>query len=240
VTFLDSDDLLLPRSLSSRLAGFERTDADCVFCRNLTVVYPHGCSQKRLPFCQNDLHSIPQVWPAKLLIDQFIEQKFFVFAQAFLIPRPTLQSIGGFDESLQVSVDVEFFSRLLPVCRTLVETFVPYYIYRRLPGSLSAINSRQKATAQLRALRQAQRNLAPYLCGREEWVAQSLFDFCVKAYPYWTHEHRLAMAEARRLRGEASFDLAALAVREHRRSHGYWVGAPDGWPPLAALYCANR
>ena len=175
VTFLDGDDLLLPRSLSSRLAGFENHDADCVFCSNLIVIYAHAHSETRNPVPRHDPSETGRPWPAEFLIEQFIERKFYVFAQAFLISRPILQAIGGFDETLRVSEDVEFFSRLLPACHTLVETFEPYYVYRRIPNSLSAINSRRKAEGTLHALQQTHRNLAPYLCGREVWRAQSLF-----------------------------------------------------------------
>jgi glycosyltransferase involved in cell wall biosynthesis len=210
VTFLDSDDLLLPRSLSGRLAGFERPDIDCVFSRNLIVFDLNGYSRITPAIIRHSSSETKRIWLAASLIEQFIEQRFYVFSQAFLITRSIFNTIGGFDEDILVSEDVEFFSRLLPACRILVETFEPYYVYRRVPHSLSAINSAQKALATLHALRQSHRNLGPYLVGREMWVAQSLFDSCVGAYPYWTDDHRKAMSEARRLRGNEPFDIASV------------------------------
>ena len=91
-----------------------------------------------------------------------------------------------------------------------METFAPYYIYRRRRDSLSAITSRRTAAQKLHTLRQTHRNLAPYLIGCEDQVAQSLFSYCVQAYPYWTNEHRLAMTEARRRRGDKPFDLSCV------------------------------
>ncbi len=207
VTFLDSDDLLTPVSLSSRIAGFERCRADCVFSRNLIIVDILADPEvPKLP-SPRDFRQPGRSWPAESLIARFIERRFFVSAWAFLIPRQLLSAIGGFDETIKVWEDVDFLSRLLPACQTLIETFEPYYVYRRTPNSLSAINSAGKAVEILRTLRQTHRNLAHYLCGREVWQAQSLFSTCVQVYPYWTAEHRLAMAEACRLRGEAPFDL---------------------------------
>ena len=117
---------------------------------------------------------------------------------SIIIDRRLLQRIGGFDPLIKIYVDVEFSSRLLPATQKLVETFAPFYVYRRRRDSLSAINSRRKAAESLRTLRQTHRNLAPYLVGREDQVAQCLFTYCVQAYPYWTNEHRRTMAEAHR------------------------------------------
>ena len=210
VTFLDSDDLLTSNSLSSRLAGFEKTGVDCVFSRNVIVVDLFARTRVESLLSPHCAHKPAQPWPAESLIEKFIDRQFYVFSQAFLVPRELLRVIDGFDENIRVAVDVEFFTRLLLACHTLVETFEPYYVYRRLPNSLSAINSCRKAGELLRALRQSHRNLAPYLSGREASVAQTLFDVCVQVYPYWTSEHRLAMAEARRLRGDEPFELAGV------------------------------
>jgi glycosyltransferase involved in cell wall biosynthesis len=207
VTFLDSDDLLTSASLSTRLAGFKRQDADCVFSRNLIAVDLNEAFESGVAIARHDSLETARPWAAEFLVEQFVERKFYVFAQAFLIPRFILEAIGGFDESLQVSEDFEFFSRLLPACQTVVETFESCYVYRRTPHSLSAINSRRKADETLRTLRKTHCNLAPYLRDRERCRAQSLFSTCVHVYPYWTNEHRLAMAEARRLRGDEPFDL---------------------------------
>jgi glycosyltransferase involved in cell wall biosynthesis len=213
VTFLDSDDLLTTKSVSSRVDGLKKYQGECVFSREILVI---NILERYKPICMpsNRSHQeVGRIWPATDLIEGFIEGRFFAFVHGFLIPRSILQSVGGFDESIKMTEDVEFLTRLLPSCRSIVETFETFYIYRRTPRSLSAIDSRQKATEKLRALRQSHRNLAPYLCGRETWIAQSLFNYCAEAYPYWTSDHRAAMAEARRLRGDKPFDLAWVGGR---------------------------
>ena len=210
VTFLDSDDLLMPAALSSRMAGFERHDTECVFSRNIVSVEASqfkGIERLSELKCS---HGIDQTWTAECLINQLVDRRFFIGVCCMIVRREALLASGGFDESIIVAQDVEFLPRLLLACHTLVETFELCQVYRRVPNSLSVVDLRRKAAGKLRAVRQSHRNLAPYLAGREASVAQTLFDVCVHVYPYWTGEHRLAMAEARRLRGDEPFDLGGV------------------------------
>ena len=106
-----------------------------------------------------------------------VDRTFFTFSLwSFMIDRKLFQRIRGFDPLIKVFEDVEFISRLLPATHKVVETFAPFYVYRRRRNSLSAINSRRKAAESLRTLRQRHRNLAPYLVGHEDQVAQDLFN----------------------------------------------------------------
>jgi glycosyltransferase involved in cell wall biosynthesis len=210
VTFLDSDDLLLPTSLSSRLTALVQTNSNAAFSRNVAII-DISSDIASIALGTPYVASPPWVaWAAKDLIRMLLEGTFFVFSQSLMMDRKLLGNIGGFNPLIMVYEDVEFISRLLPATQKLVETFAPIYIYRRRRDSLSAINSRRKAAESLRTLRQTHRNLAPYLVGREDQVAQLLFTYCVQAYPYWTHEHRRTMTEAHRRRGGNPFDLSCV------------------------------
>jgi glycosyltransferase involved in cell wall biosynthesis len=208
VTFLDSDDLLAPLSLSSRLIALLQTGTEVAFSKNLVTV-DISSNRGSIDFGR-DNHANPSIWATEDLISMLVEGTFFVFSQSFMIDRRLFQRIGGFDPAIRIFEDVEFGSRLLPATQKIVETFAPFYVYRRRHNSLRAINSRRKAAESLRTLRQTQRNLAPYLVGREDQVAQHLFTYCVQAYPYWTNEHRRTMAEAYRRRGDNPFDLSCV------------------------------
>jgi glycosyltransferase involved in cell wall biosynthesis len=209
VTFLDSDDLLLPMSLCSRMTALVQTRAEVAFSRNVAVV--EMSSNIGLPGRRTTSLAPPpwKVWEAEDLINEFVEGNFLVFSQSLFINRSLFAQTAGFDPLIKVREDVEFLSRLLPSAQKLVETSAPIYVYRRRRDSLSAVNSRQKAAETLRSLRQTLRNLAPYLVAREERVAQLLFNNCVEAYPYWTDEHRRTIAEAYRRR-VSPFDLACV------------------------------
>jgi glycosyltransferase involved in cell wall biosynthesis len=225
VTFLDSDDLLTAMSLSSRLTALPQTGAEVAFSRNVLVVDISSDSGSIALGRAHYASPSWTVWAGKDLISMQVDGTFFVFSQSFMIDRRVFQRIGGFNPLIKVNVDVEFSSRLLPATQSLVETFAPFYVYRRRRDSLSAINSRRKAAESLRTLRQTHRNLAPYLVGREDRVAQDLFDRCVEAFPYWTDEHRRTMAEARHRRGGEPFDLACVGGPSSQA-----VARLLGWP----------
>ena len=210
VTFLDSDDLLTPMSLSSRLTALQEAGTEVAFSKNVVVI-DISVGGRSVNFgSANCVSPTWKLWPTSDLISMLVDGTFFVFSQSFVIDIRLLRRIGGFDACMEVFEDVEFISRLLPATPGLVETFAPFYVYRRRRGSLSAINSRRKAAASLRTLRRTHNNLAPYLVGRDDRVAQHLFSYCVQAYPYWTREHGLAIAEARRRRGDKPFDLSCV------------------------------
>jgi glycosyltransferase involved in cell wall biosynthesis len=214
IAFLDSDDLLVPVSLSSRLIPLVKTGAEVGYSRNFAVM---DISSDSSSIALGTTHSaIPswEAWAAKDLISMLVDGTLSVGTWAFMIDRRLFQRIRGFDPTIEIFEDVEFISRLLPATQRVVETFAPFYVYRRQPNSSSAVNSRRKAAETLRTLRQTHRNLAPYLVGREDQVAQLLFTYCVQAYPYWTHEHRRTMAEAHRRRGGTPFDLSCVGGKK--------------------------
>jgi hypothetical protein len=201
-------------SLSSRLTALLKTGAEVAFSRTVAVIDISADSGSIVFDTAHCAGQSGRVWAAKDLISLLVDGTFFVFSQSFMIDRRLFQRIKGFDPLIKVAVDVEFISRLLPATQRLVETFTPFYVYRRRRDSLSAITSRRKAAEKLRTLRQTHRNLAPYLIGCEAQIAQSLFNYCVQDYPYWTNDHRRAMAEAYRRRGDKPFDLSCVGGRK--------------------------
>jgi glycosyltransferase involved in cell wall biosynthesis len=209
ITFLDSDDLLLPMSLCSRITALAQTGTEVAFSRNVVTLEMSSGSASTTPAAISPATQRWIVWEAENLIAKLVQGSFFVFAQSLIMSRRLFEQTRGFDPLIKVYEDVEFLSRLLPTTQHLVETFTPIYVYRRRRDSLSAIGSRRKAAESLRTLRQALRNLAPYLVGREDHVAQLLFNYCVQVYPYWTDEHRRTMGEAYHRR-VGPFDLSCV------------------------------
>jgi glycosyltransferase involved in cell wall biosynthesis len=210
VTFLDSDDLLTPFSISSRLYALQQTGAEVAFSRNILST-DISCNSNSLHFVQGDDYFSPcKSWETVDLICSLIQGTFFVFSQAMIINRNLYQKIGGHDPLIHTANDVEFISRLLPATKIFAEALAPIYVYRRRHNSMSAITSRRRAGEMLGSIRKYHRNLAPYVAGHEEQLAQSLFRCCAQCYPFWTDDHRLAVLEARRVLGHKPFELSCV------------------------------
>jgi glycosyltransferase involved in cell wall biosynthesis len=138
IKFFDADDLLSPKSIErqmERLGG--RTDA----------VASAGWGR----FYNNDLASFrldpESVWKdmeaANWLVEAWVDARPMMQPGLFLIPRPILEAAGGWDESLTLIDDFEFFARVL--CHSHEVLFTPgaaLYYRSGLNGSLSGRKSR--------------------------------------------------------------------------------------------------
>lgn len=222
ITFLDSDDLLTERSVSSRAGALIECDADAALSWNFqTERLGDRSAVPASTTCQPRM-TLRKVHTSMDFRTKIIKNEFGFATWGILIKKDLFQKIGGFDPHCRIHVDVEMFSRLAAEECTLVETFEPIYIYRRRPGSVSGIDSPERAAEALRTLRKICRNLDPWLKEHPRSVAQKLFNRCVQAYPHWTEEHYKAMDEARRLMNGYPFDLSC-------------VGGPRAWA-IARLF----
>lgn len=139
IKFFDADDLLSPQAIESQLHLLQgRQDA--------------VASAQWGRFYRDDISTFslnPQaVWrnlPAlDWLIDSWIDAQPMMQCGLWLIPRAILDEAGGWDETLSLINDFEFFARLL--CHASEVVFVPEatLFYRSgLDGSLSGQKSRQ-------------------------------------------------------------------------------------------------
>lgn len=204
VSFLDADDLYLPRAISSRLMAALRFNASVAFSRQLMQI---GIDDPVPPAPSSPSCRPAEAYPSERMLALAVGSGLSLPQWAVVISRATLEAAGGFDESINVQSDVELFSRLVRQPALWVEAFEPFYIYRRRPGSLSDVGNRAKAREVLRSYAKVRRNLAPWLEQRPDRLAEGLLIRCVQCWPWWTEEHRAAMREARTLMDGQPIDL---------------------------------
>jgi glycosyltransferase involved in cell wall biosynthesis len=139
VKFFDADDLLSPEFVAAQLAAlrdrprhlaygtwgrFYRDPSDAVFT-------PHP------GWHDSDA-------PLEWLLETWLDTEPMYQCALFLIPRPLLESAGGWDERLSLINDFEFFSRLVLASGGIAFTPGARLFYRSgLPGSLSNLKSRK-------------------------------------------------------------------------------------------------
>jgi glycosyltransferase involved in cell wall biosynthesis len=149
VKYFDADDLLSPNFLHaqvSKLAG--RTDA--------------VASAKWGRFYNDDVrtHRIEQeaaLWKdidsADWLVESWINARSMMQCGLWLIPRNVIERVGGWDETLTLNNDFEFFARVL--CGVNEVIFCPeavLYYRSGISGSLSTSSSERAYASQCRTL----------------------------------------------------------------------------------------
>jgi len=148
IKFFDADDILSPdfiRAQVERLNG--RTDD--VASAKWGRFYSDDLGTFRLSPEPNwkDMESTD--W----LVESYIGCRGLMQCALFLIPRPLLQRAGGWDESLSLIDDFEFFTRLLCASREVL--FCPgatLYYRSGMQGSLSMQRSRQARESECEAM----------------------------------------------------------------------------------------
>lgn len=104
IAFLDADDQWLPDKLAAQVAIYQ-ADPDL------------GLIHCGFDFVDQDGAALPD-WPRKSRLDEgdiLLEFlcDFFLITSAVMVPRATLDRVGGFDESLKVGEDNELFLRIV-------------------------------------------------------------------------------------------------------------------------------
>jgi glycosyltransferase involved in cell wall biosynthesis len=139
IKFFDADDLLSPDFVTRQMARLDgRTDA--------------VASAEWGRFYDDDLSSFklnPQsVWrdmeATEWLVEAFTDARPMMQCALWLIPRQVLDGSGGWDESLSLINDFEFFARVLCHSNEVLFTSGATLYYRSgIAGSLSTQKSRQ-------------------------------------------------------------------------------------------------
>lgn len=148
VKFFDADDLLHPRTIElqvNRLIGRD----DAVASSSWGRFYGHDLSTFRLSRSNPELDLASIDW----LVSAWRYAQPMMQAGMFLIPRGLLERSGGWDESLSLIDDFEFFARLFCCASDLL--FVPdaiLYYRSGIPGSLSSRKSRRDAESAFHSL----------------------------------------------------------------------------------------
>lgn len=144
----DADDILSPGMLEAqvaRLEQHERVIASCEWGRfykkNLSSYTPNRQSVWR------DMGS--KEW----LIESFRDARPMMQPGIFLIPRPLIEEVGGWDERLSPIDDFEFFARLLSAARDIKFCEGQTLYYRSgLENALSGKKSREAIEGALHSL----------------------------------------------------------------------------------------
>jgi glycosyltransferase involved in cell wall biosynthesis len=119
VAFLDDDDEWLPHKLEAQLARLsEAPDASAVYCR-CKVMTSEGL---RGPMTRSAL-------PEGDITDALLSRRMLITPSGYVVRREALFSVGGFDEALFASQDMDLWLRLCQAGHRFVIVPGPLFIY---------------------------------------------------------------------------------------------------------------
>lgn len=139
ITFLDSDDLLMPDAVARMIKLIEAEGGEVIVYGPYLRIDQNGSVYGR---CKRKLYSGH--------ITQYLFQNIFVHSCGSMFPKRVLQEEGGFDESLTVCSDYDLWLRLSLKYR-FIALPEPTFKRRRHPGNLST-GSLQNRLAELQML----------------------------------------------------------------------------------------
>ncbi len=132
VQFLDADDLLAPGKLAAQVAALDGRD-DRLACADWAR-FRRETDEVEWPAPGTPTRFEPRSWLAR----EWRTGAGMLFPARWLIPRALLDRAGGWDESLSLLDDLEFFARLIAHATDLVEVPAARCYYRsNIDGSLS-------------------------------------------------------------------------------------------------------
>lgn len=138
IAFLDDDDVWLPDKLQRQLAAFDKEPAlEAVYGHGEQFVGPDADAHTRKRFERHD----GRIVPASL-------------ASTLLIRCAAFNRVGGFDESLRIGIEMEWYSRL---CESgIVTRMLDAVVYRRrLHASNLNVTYAHDQSERLHVLKQA-------------------------------------------------------------------------------------
>jgi len=164
VAFLDADDLIRPDKLSSTIdmldrtpdAGFafgefEHIDADDRVLEASVLAYKLADCGIKSELISNSWHVIPRHELQRGLL-----QRNFIGTSGVVVRKKILARVGGFDETLVYSEDLDLWFRLAHHCSALYRDTVGHS-YRLAPGSLTYAPSIRTAQDRITVLRRERR-----------------------------------------------------------------------------------
>lgn len=138
IQFLDADDLLSPTSVATQVKALQ-DHPDCLAFGRWDRFHTDPSTAVFTP--HPGWHDSPGLAWIK---ETWLDTEPMYQCGMFLIPRPLLERVGGWDERLSLIDDFEFFTRLALASNGLVFTPDAQLFYRSgLPGSLSGHKSRR-------------------------------------------------------------------------------------------------
>jgi glycosyltransferase involved in cell wall biosynthesis len=140
ISFLDSDDLMLPEKLEKQVALVEANPELVVVYSAFSYLYPDGTTQQMPSFPATDL------WPA-------LRYRTPILPSTSLIRRAALEEIGGFSTDYHYAEDWELWFRLVKryTAKAFLDIPESLTLYRCWESSATR-NFERAATAALRLL----------------------------------------------------------------------------------------
>lgn len=126
ITFIDSDDLLIPDAVERMAEIIKREPDDVVVYGSYIGIDERGSETKK---SRRKLYSGH--------VTQYLFQDIFIHSCGSMFPRQVLDSMGGFDTGLRVCSDYDLWLRLSLRCR-FIALSEPTFKRRRHSGNLSA------------------------------------------------------------------------------------------------------
>jgi len=132
ITFLDSDDLLMPDAVDRMIAVMESANGQAIVYGPYLRIDEQG---KVFGRCKRRLYSGE--------VTRYLFQNIFVHSCGSMFPKAAVEEAGGFDESLVVCADYDLWLRL-----SLQHRFIalkePTFKRRRHTGNLSSASSKSQ------------------------------------------------------------------------------------------------
>ena len=134
ITFLDSDDLLMPDTVERMMKVMEAESGEVIVYGPYLRIDQNGNTYGR---CKRKLYSGH--------ITRYLFQNIFIHSCGSMFPKKALEKAGGFDELLSVSADYDLWLRLSLKYRFIVLP-EPTFKRRRHAGNLSRLSTENRIT----------------------------------------------------------------------------------------------
>lgn len=135
ITFLDSDDEILPSYLEYLYRRIKDSSADMVI-GSFEKFWVSGERKKYIHPRAAGLYTMEQLLPEFAQIQQ--EMGIYGYCWAKIFPRRLMEGLF-FDENIRLAEDLEFYLRLYPRVKTVYLDDHPCYIYRQAAENSSAL-----------------------------------------------------------------------------------------------------
>ncbi len=127
LAFLDADDVWHPCKLEHQLRALSE-HPESVFCHTLLSRDPDSVKGVSSPA----LHYVLRPDLSATFLDPYL------CPSSVMVLREAFESVGGFDESLPIAEDIDFFLRVLVHSPVVLTVDRPMVFFRPVPGSLSS------------------------------------------------------------------------------------------------------
>jgi len=190
IQYLDADDYILPEKIEREVRFLEETRAD--------VVYGDWRYKRHLPDGTSVLEDIKVCGPKEDFLESLLADDRWVPPVALLFTRAAVANISGWDESLKVGQDRDFFIALALNRAKFLYQSGCYSIYRRPPQltvtSLSKVRWLENHCLVLEKAERKLSQLGPLSTRYRKALATSYF-FMAKDYKAIDHSQYLGLLE---------------------------------------------